>query len=419
MYVCFWFRLSYRKREQYGLDKIPTDGPYIYAPNHTNALMDALAVLSIDLKPKVFVARADIFKIRWLAPFLRFLKIMPINRIRDGRNTLKDNDEIIKLSVDVLKDNVPFCILPEGTHRAMHSLLPLGKGVFRIALMANQEVGAQRPVYIVPVGLEYGNFFRYRSSLMLQIGDPINVTQFVADHPEWEPPVIMNHLKEKLTQALRKLILYIPDDTWYDATWDLCNLLCNKRLKQMGLKRNLLANRLLANQTTVRFIQTEREERPEKAEKFLEKAVQFAQERKAKNISMASVANPNPLGSLLLRCFYMIVTLPYFLASAVLSAPSTLVARLLCSKMKDAAFHNSVRYVINLFLWTLVFLVVAVFAFCYLPIELALAACLAGFFAPVFFEHYKHWARISLSDARWIGSRDLRKLRESLITHWL
>ncbi|MDD4828272.1 MAG: 1-acyl-sn-glycerol-3-phosphate acyltransferase, partial [Bacteroidales bacterium] len=149
-YVGLFFKMAYRKREYHGLDKIPKDGAVIFAPNHTNALMDALAVLFVNNNPKVFVARADIFKKPLFSRILFFLKIMPINRIRDGRNTLKNNDETIQLSADVLKHNVPFVILPEGAHRPMHSLLPLGKGIFRIALLANEELQGYRPVYIVP-----------------------------------------------------------------------------------------------------------------------------------------------------------------------------------------------------------------------------------------------------------------------------
>ena len=205
-YAGLFYRLSYGKREYYGIEKLPSDGALIFAPNHTNALMDAMAVLDLDNRPKVFVARADIFKKPLLARIFYFLRIMPINRIRDGRSALKDNDQIIKNSAEVLKHNVPFVILPEGTHRPMHSLLPLGKGIFRIALLANEEIAGEKPVYIIPMGLEYGNFFRYRTSLLHQIGDPINVTPYVPAHPDIEDPDITNNPKEKLETALKELI---------------------------------------------------------------------------------------------------------------------------------------------------------------------------------------------------------------------
>ena len=132
-YVSFSVKHSYRKILHVGLDNIPKDGAIIFAPNHTNTLMDALVVLCYDYTPKVFVARADIFKNPVLAKIFHFLKIMPIMRQRDGFQAVKKNQEIINKSVDVLKDRIPFCIFPEGTHQAKYSSIPLSKGIFRIA----------------------------------------------------------------------------------------------------------------------------------------------------------------------------------------------------------------------------------------------------------------------------------------------
>lgn len=52
-YVDFVLRLSYRSIRYVGRENIPQDGAVIYAPNHTNALMDALVVLAMDKKAKV------------------------------------------------------------------------------------------------------------------------------------------------------------------------------------------------------------------------------------------------------------------------------------------------------------------------------------------------------------------------------
>ena len=105
-YVAFVMKLSYSKIVHVGKENIPTDGAIIFAPNHTNTLMDALVALNIDLNPKVFVARADIFRNRKLAKVLTFLKIMPIMRQRDGFNAVKKNQEIIDKSVDVDRKSV-------------------------------------------------------------------------------------------------------------------------------------------------------------------------------------------------------------------------------------------------------------------------------------------------------------------------
>lgn len=219
-YVDWMFRRSYRSFRYVGRENIPTDGAVIYAPNHTNALCDAMAVLGIDHKQKVFVARADIFRDSKKAKILNWLKIMPINRVRDGLEEVRHNDETINKAVETLQDGVPFCILPEGTHRPKHSLLPLNKGIFRIALQANERFGKQKPVYIVPVGLEYGDYFHLWDSLTVTIGKPINVTEFVRVKSQESGaesyPQIMMALREELTLRMRELILWVPDDEHYE-----------------------------------------------------------------------------------------------------------------------------------------------------------------------------------------------------------
>ena len=179
-YVRFSVKHSYRSILKVGEENIPKDGAIIFAPNHTNTLMDALVVLAYNCQPKVFVARADIFRNRKLAQIFTFLKIMPIMRQRDGISAVKKNQETIDKAVDVLKDRIPFCIFPEGTHQAKYSSLPLSKGIFRIAYQAH-DLMPDVPLYIVPVGIKYGDFFRFRSTIRMEFGKPINVGEFIAE----------------------------------------------------------------------------------------------------------------------------------------------------------------------------------------------------------------------------------------------
>lgn len=215
-WVDFVIRHSYRKLQYVGLERIPRDGAIIYAPNHCNALCDALAVLVMDSSPKVFAARADIFRKPRMRAILTWLKMMPIRRIRDGIDEVRRNDETMDLAVETLRHGVPFCLMPEGTHRTRHSLLPLSKGIFRIALQANDVMGGENPVYIVPVGLEYGDYFHLWDSLTVQIGEPINVTEYAAGHPELDRPQMLLALREELTERMRRTFLWVPDDEHYE-----------------------------------------------------------------------------------------------------------------------------------------------------------------------------------------------------------
>ncbi len=296
--ICFpivrWmFHRSYRHIKYVGIENVPTDGAIIFAPNHTNALQDALAVLFINKEHKVFVARADIFCNKRIAKFLNWIKIMPIRRMRDGVGEVLKNDETENRAIETLRKGVPFCILPEGTHRAKHSLLPLKKGIFRISLRANEEFGKEKPIYIVPVGLEYGDWFHLWDSLVVNVGKPMNVTEFVAEHSDLEYSKLILEMREELTKRMRELILWVPDDENYEKNWQ-------------ELKKN-----------------------PPKELNW------FPKHRMSK----------------WLLIFLLVILSPLALVAGVVTFPLWLVWLIIRWKVKDEAFHTSIQFV-----WQMIFI---------------------------------------------------------------
>ncbi len=414
-YVDFSLKMAYRKIKYVGLDKVPADGAVIYAPNHTNALMDALVILAMDRKQKVFVARADIFRNPKVAKILRFLKIMPIMRIRDGMDEVRKNTEIIHKSVDVLMDKVPFCILPEGRHQAKHSLLPLSKGIFRIAIEAEELMDGRLPLYIVPVGLEYGNFFRFRSTVLVQIGDPINVSEYLRDHASLTQPEIMNLMKDDLSERMKDVILYIPDDEYYDATLEICAAVINGQVTAWKkdhpkARRHALTTRFAANKMTLAQIARLRAEGdPRQTASLFEKAEAIHAERVRRGISLGSVIMKTPFWSRLLKFILLIVTLPYTIPAGVLTLPVTGLSAFLFSKMKDRAFYNSIRFVVTLVLWPVLLIVYAVVLYCTLPWEWALAASIALVPATVLSQEAWRLLRLVISDLRLLCAPSLRR----------
>lgn len=414
-YVDFSLKMAYRKIKYVGLDKVPADGAVIYAPNHTNALMDALVILAMDRKQKVFVARADIFKNPKVAKLLRFLKIMPIMRIRDGMDEVRKNTEIIHRSVDVLMDKVPFCILPEGRHQAKHSLLPLSKGIFRIAIEAEELIDGRLPLYIVPVGLEYGNFFRFRSTVLVQIGDPINVSEYLRDHASLTQPEIMNLMKDDLSERMKDVILYIPDDEYYNATLEICAAVINGQVTAWKkdhpkARRHALTTRFAANKMTLAQIARLRAEGdPRQTASLFEKAEAIHAERVRRGISLGSVIMKTPFWSRMLKLIVLIVTLPYTIPAGVLTLPVTGLSAFLFSKMKDRAFYNSIRFVVTLVLWPVLLIVYAVVLYCTLPWEWALAASIALVPATVLCQEAWRLLRLVISDLRLLCAPSLRR----------
>lgn len=363
-FVNFAIKSSYRSIKYIGTERIPKDAAVIFAPNHTGTLMDALVILAMDMKPKVFIARADIFRNPTLAKVLSFCKMMPIMRMRDGIEEVKKNNRTIEIAADVLKDKVPLCIFPEGTHQSKYSMLPLQKGIFRIALQAKELLG-DKPLYIVPVGIKYGNFYRFRSSVSVQFGNPLNVGEFIAEHSDRTTPEQINLMRENLAARMKENIHFIPNNEDYEAKKEICAAMYSVQCAKNNTRdTNPLVN---LNQKTTDEIEVLQQANPEVAEKLIELGKQALKQRKQKHISLKSVVKPRSFFAQAARALLLIITLPYTLFATLCTSPVTLLCRALEGKFKDKAFLNSVRCVIKLLLWPLLFIAYTVAAFICLP----------------------------------------------------
>lgn len=205
-YVDWCTRRSFSYIHMHGKENIPTDGAVILAPNHCNTLMDALVVLQADKQGSSFGARADIFKKPKVASLLRFLKILPMARMRDGAEAVERNLEVFDEVIDIIDHDMPFCIYSEGTHHTSHSVHQVRKGIWRIAKSAQEKLG-DKPVYIVPVGLDYEDFFRYCCGLDIRFGEPIRVSEYMD---------VDNHkLVEMLRERIQDLIVRTDEPVVY------------------------------------------------------------------------------------------------------------------------------------------------------------------------------------------------------------
>lgn len=400
-------RNSYRSLKYIGTERIPKDAAVIFAPNHTGTLMDALVILAMNNKPKVFIARADIFRNPTLAKLLGFFKMMPIMRMRDGIEEVKKNNKTIETAADVLKDKVPLCIFPEGTHQAKYSMLPLQKGIFRIALQAKELLG-DKPLYIVPVGIRYGNFYRFRSSARVQFGNPINVGEFVAEHSDRTVPEQINLMRELLAARMKENLHFIPNDEDYNAKSEICAAIYATEYK---LKKNGYSNPLVGiNKESAERIEKLKEEKPEEAERLIALGNKARKLRLAKGISLKSVTNPHGCLSQTARALLLLVTLPYTLFTAICTSPLTIVSVLLGKKFKDKGFLNSVRLVIRLVLWPLLFVIYTVIAALCLPKLWAIAVVVALLPAVAVTQDAYRAARMAVSDFRLCRCKQLKQL---------
>ena len=404
-----YIRGSFKKIRYEGQERIPHDGAVIFAPNHCDALMDPLAILAMDRGKKVFVARADIFKKPKLEKILTFFKIMPIHRVRDGFRNVLNTEKTIQNSIEVLNNRVPFCILPEGMHRSRHSLLPLGKGIARIALGADKRMEDGSRVYIVPVGCEYGDYYRYRSTLLVTIGEPIDISAYIAANAHLSEPELLSGIRELTAAGMKREIVYIPDDEDYAATWELA------KLQSGPVPERQLRKRFEANRKAVERIERFREQHPEAARKLFEKAVAFTESRDKAKVSIHATYTRRPLLSALWNTLKALFYLPFALVLGTASLPSWVTAEILAGRVKDRTFHNSFRCASLIFTWTFLLIVWAIVLFCTLKWYWALAALAVLVPAPMLVYDYFELVRRCASSWRYLCNRRLKRQKEEVL----
>lgn len=200
-YVDWCTRCSYTQLRYRGED-VPEEGSVIITPNHTNTLMDALVILASRKDATVFGARADMFRKPALARILRFLRILPMLRQRDGMEHLTENYHSFDEIDDTLAHDVPFCLFPEGTHKPWRSLLPVKKGVARIAARS----AAQRPTKVVPAGISYSCFYFFRGVCEVRFGEPLDVNDFVREHPGLTEAQLWQELRAEIERRMKALV---------------------------------------------------------------------------------------------------------------------------------------------------------------------------------------------------------------------
>ena len=201
----------FRKIRIYGLENIPKNGGVLFSPNHQGAFMDPLLIgCNID-RSVTSLTRSDIFggPMQW---FMDALKMLPVYRIRNGYTNLKKNEAIFNRCKKLLSDNQSIMMFSEAGHHNEFFLKPLSKGSSRLAYEAQEN--SDNPIYIVPVGINYGHHRNPLCDLHLVFGEAIIINSFTEAYGE--KPERINAIRESLELYMKKCLWLPEKDEHYE-----------------------------------------------------------------------------------------------------------------------------------------------------------------------------------------------------------
>jgi 1-acyl-sn-glycerol-3-phosphate acyltransferase len=387
----FWHNnVFYRKVIVLGRENINPDHHLIFAPNHQNALMDALAVLFTHKGQPIFLARADIFKRKTIAAFLYFLKILPVYRIRDGFSSLRGNDEIFHKTIDVLKNKNGLVILPEGEHVGFRRLRQLKKGICRVAFQSDEATGFNLKIKIIPVGIEFSNYSRFRQVLTVVYGKPIEVSEFFEFYKE-SPEKALNELRNRLSSEMKRNMVHIDSEEDYEAIDELRSMI-NGRFSDDIRFPKLFRDRILINK--MNLLKTSNSS---VYERICSLSLQVKKKAKDLNTDYRLLEKrQHPLGWLIAGLVGIIFTFPLFIYGNIFNLTFLEIPNLQIRKIRDPQFHSSMRYGISLvlaFVFLPVYLILSliIFSSWWLGLLIFLTLPLSGLFA---WNYYLQFRRI-------------------------
>jgi glycerol-3-phosphate O-acyltransferase / dihydroxyacetone phosphate acyltransferase len=164
----------YRNVEVRG-DVPPVTGSELVLVNHGGGFSDPVVLIAAWPRLPRFVARDVIWAVPVAGRLMRAIRAVPVHRRQDGGP--QDNTAAFLDVAAALAGGQSVAIFPEGDSIDEPGLHPLRTGAARMAL-AGLAAGA-RDLRVVPVGLHYRDKAGLRSSVLVQVAEPIRVADTV------------------------------------------------------------------------------------------------------------------------------------------------------------------------------------------------------------------------------------------------
>jgi 1-acyl-sn-glycerol-3-phosphate acyltransferase len=177
-------------------------GPCLILLNHPNGLLDPLAAAALLDRRAGWLAKATLWKLAPLRPFLVAFRAIPVTRPKDGGATPESIQQCFHKVHEVLARGGSVAMFPEGVSHTGADLAPLKTGAARIAL------SSPVPVAIIPAGLIYGDRATFRHGVLLRLGAPIPWTDLAGQGAD---PEAVNALTARIRTALKPLTLHDAD----------------------------------------------------------------------------------------------------------------------------------------------------------------------------------------------------------------
>ena len=380
-------KVYYKEIQVVGLENLPPKGYPVFAiSNHHNAAMDPLAMLYMypDHRQPVFIARGDIFKKSdFLAKLLRFLKILPTFRTRDGdREDVKSNLSTFDLAARILNEGGTLTMFPEAGHQQGKYFATFKKGFPRIAFRAAEISDYTLDFKILPMYIYYTEYFNMGAKQVIVIGEPFAINEFYGLYKA-EPNNAYLALNAKAREAVRSMGVDVTDHDHYDQ-YDMLMTMARDRTiarhfqsptatPDWNPKRPYSA--LLSDKEVVAAVDAVAANNPPRFAQLMEDVAEYRQGLQRLRLRDWEFEKPVTFSNILLRGLLLLISLPLFLFGFINNFIPFNTCHLLTRNLKDRFFSSSIRFV---------FSAVVMFPICYIALFI-IVLCVANWWVALLY----------------------------------
>jgi 1-acyl-sn-glycerol-3-phosphate acyltransferase len=316
--------------------------PLIIVANHGNSFLDAILLAIVFERKLHFLARADVFNSKFKIWFLGKLNMMPIYRIRDGRDVLKNNDLIFARCTQILQKNGAILIFPEGNCVVEKRLRNFKTGFVNLAYEADVKNLA-----VLPISLNYGSLKTLNTNVDLVFNDLIVIEDLKLKNQDF-----VSFSKELLTRSKLAIsnqmvkIINAFDEGFYNQIFTI-------------IRNNVIRKECVFAQITAsNYLENLKENDYKKFEKLSLLSSTYFEDLMIFKVDDVAI---NKQFSDAEELTYYVLLPFYYLGKLINVLPSLIVNSIVNKRIKELQFKNSVKLVLSPFVYGVFMLLAASF----------------------------------------------------------
>lgn len=332
-------------------ERIHPDHPTIYVANHPNTMMDAMVAGYAVGKRIHFTAKSTIFANPVASWFLKKVGLVPIYRREDNPDQMGKNEDIFIRLYEHLETGSSFLIFPEGISISDRLLHEIKTGAARIAFGAEVRNKFSLNVQIVPVGLNYSDYQKFRSDVYCRFGYPIFINEY-KDNYEEDPIRAVKEVTEKIKHQLEKVTTTLPESELSDLV-DFVNTIYKKDLMvEMGLETKSVEDEFFVTKGIIDAVEWYKHHHPEITKimsKEMGNYLRTLQRLQLRDDFLSPARKGIKFKRRLKSWFFLVIGFPVFLWGAINNFPGYKIPRVLTDRIThEDTFISSVKLMVGI-----------------------------------------------------------------------